>query len=374
MRSKTLAALSMTTALVLSACAGEEPAPQPPPPPPPPVASVTAPPADTAPPPPAKPPLGELIRASMKTMGEGFGEHDAAKMASVVTDDVAAFDYGGGELHSKGELTESFKQLFATFGDAKSAATRVWVKGNVVVSEIAWSGTMTGDMMGMKATGKPVGQMRLHVYWFNDDGLVKEMHEYADSAGMMAQMQGKKGAPPVPVLPTNPPEFHMAKDGDDGAALVSFAKGVDGAFDKDDAKAVGAVMTDDADYWLNFTGMPASHGKKQLVKELDGFFHAFPDQKWTETNVWGIDGFAIVEHSMAGTFKGPFGPVRPTGKPVSAWHQLDIMQPSADGKIQHGCGYMNVLEMMAQSGALPKPGDKPAAQPPKAQAKTPPKK
>ena len=32
---------------------------------------------------------------------------------------------------------------------------------------------MTGDMMGMKATGKPVGQMRLHVYWFNDDGLVE---------------------------------------------------------------------------------------------------------------------------------------------------------------------------------------------------------
>jgi hypothetical protein len=35
---------------------------------------------------------------------------------------------------------------------------------------------------------------------------------------------------------------------------------------------------------------------------------------------------------------------------------------------------MNVLEMMAQSGALPKPGDKPAAQAPKAQAKNPPKK
>ena len=184
------------------------------------------------------------------------------------------------------------------------------------------------------------------------------MHEYADGARMMAQMQGKKGAPPVPVLPTNPPEFHMAKDGDDGAALVSFAKGVDGAFDKDDAEAVGAIMTDDADYWLNFTGMPASHGKKQLVKELDGFFHAFPDQKWTETNVWGIDGFALVEHcSMATTLQeGP--KLRPrsaerTGKTVSgvapARHHAEAAQPA---RIQRWLElHERPREMMAQSEA-----------------------
>jgi predicted ester cyclase len=310
----------------------------------------------------------------MKTMGEGFNAHDAAKMASVVTDDIAGYAYGDGELHSKGEFQQDLAQLFASFGDAKSAPTRIWVKGNVVIAEMAWAGTMTGDMMGMKATGKPVGQMRLHVYWFNDDGLVKEMHEYADAAGMIAQLQGKKGAPPVPVVPTGMPEVHVFKDGDDDSKLVAFAKGVDAAFDKDDAKVIGDGMADDADYWLNFTGMPASKGKKQLVKELAGFIKAFPDQKWTESNVWGIDGFAIVEHSMAGTFKGPFGPVRPTGKPVTAWHQLDIMQPTADGKIQHGWGYMNVVEMLAQAGAMPKPGDRAAGQAPKGQAKLPPKK
>ena len=94
---------------------------------------------------------------------------------------------------------------------------------------------------------------------------------------------------------------------------------------------------------------------------------AFPDQKFTATNAWGIDGFGIIEHTMTGTFKGPFGPVRPTGKPVTGWHQVDVIQPTADGKIQHGWGYMNVLEMMSEAGAVPKGG--PAAQPAKGQAK-----
>jgi hypothetical protein len=140
-------------------------------------------------------------------------------------------------------------------------------------------------------------------------------------------------------------------------------KGTDDAFNKDDAKAVAATLTDDADYWLNFTGMPATKGRKELTKELTAWFKTFPDQKWTQQNAWGIDGFGIVEHTMTGTFKGPFGPVPPTGKAVTGWHQLDIIQPSADGKMQHGWGYMNVVEMMQQAGALKAMGEKPAPAP-----------
>jgi predicted ester cyclase len=214
---------------------------------------------------------------------------------------------------------------------------------------------MTGDLMGIKATQKPVGQMRLHVYWFNDDGLVKEVHEYADDAGLFAQIQGKKGAPPVPVIPTNPPEMHIAGGNPEQDKLGDWAKKTDDPFNTDDYKAAAAEMADDADYWLAVEGGPAVKGKPALTKDLQGFFRAFPDQKWAQTNAWGIDGFGIVEHTMTGTFKGPLGPLHPTGKKVTAWHNIDIMQPTADGKIQHGWGYSNMMEMMAQAGALPKP-------------------
>ncbi|HEX3344953.1 MAG TPA: ester cyclase, partial [Polyangiaceae bacterium] len=212
---------------------------------------------------------------------------------------------------------------------------------------------MTGDVMGMKATHAPVGQMRLHVYWFNDDGLIKEVHEYADEGGLLAQMQGRKGAPPVPMLPTNPPEMHVAAADGGEDKVGEWAKRTDDGFNAG-VKGALAEMADDADYWLSMEPGPAMKGKKEIKKGLEGFFKAFPDQKWTSTNAWGIDGFGIVEHTMTGTMKGGFGPIRPTGKTVTGWHNIDIMQPTADGKILHGWGYANSIEMLQQADALPK--------------------
>jgi hypothetical protein len=77
---------------------------------------------------------------------------------------------------------------------------------------------------------------------------------------------------------------------------------------------------------------------------------------------------------MAGTFKGTFGPLHGTGKKVTAWHAIDIMQPTADGKVQHGWGYQNTIEMLAQAGALPKKGEHPAPHPPAKSPPSPPKK
>jgi len=363
MRSTILAALSLT--LALGACGGEEPPPQPPPPPPPPPPAETAstpPPADTTPPPPTKPALVELMHDNTKAMGEAFNAHDAAKMAALVTDDVAVFDYGTGETHTKGDFQSGMTQLFQWFSDAKSHANRIWIKGNVEISEITWVGTMTGDVMGMKATNKPVGQMRVHVTWFNDDGLVKEIHEYGDGAGLMAQMQGKKTAPPVPTLPTNPPEVHLATGDAAQDKLVDFAKANDDAFNKDDVKPVMEMTADDADVWINFGG-PAMKGKKELTAGIKDWFKTFPDQKWTTVNAWGIDGFGIIEHTMNGTQKGALGPLRASGKPVTNWHWVDIIQQSADGKLQHDWGYANLVEVMAQTGAMKHGGEKPAGGP-----------
>src|SRR5580658_5647886 len=207
-----LLALMTSGAVALASCAGEEPAPQaPPPPPPPPTASATPPPADTTPPPPPKPSLAELIPQTMQGMRDAFNAHDAKKLASFCAEDCVVASYGQPDAHGREEVATGLQHLFDTFGDARSAPLRAWSKGNVVVAEIVWAGTMTGAFSAMKAASKPVGQIRARVLWFNDDGLVKEMHEYADDAGLMAQMSGKKGAPPVPMLPTNMPELHVAK-------------------------------------------------------------------------------------------------------------------------------------------------------------------
>lgn len=359
MRTKNLAAMSVMALTIavsaLVACGGEPPPPPAPPPPPPPPATASATPAptDTTPPaPPPKPALADLIPQTLKGMGDAFNAHDANKMAGFFTDDALVSAYGEPDSHSRNDLASAMTTFFTAFPDAKSAALRVWVKGNIAISEMAWTGTMSGDMGPMKATNKPVGAQRLHVLFFTDDGLVKEMHEYGDASVIVAQASGKKGAAPIPTLPTNPPEVHVSKGTPDEDKLADWAKSQDDVFSKDDVKGVLATIADDGDYWINLGGGPATKGKKDNEKALKVWFKAFPDQKWSVTNAWGIDGFAIVEHTVSGTHKGAMGPLPASGKPVQNWHWIDIMQPTADGKLQHGWGYANMFEMLAQTGQL----------------------
>jgi ketosteroid isomerase-like protein len=356
----------ITASLAIAACAGQPPPPAAPPPEPTPVASAAPAPTETAPAPaPApKPALSELVPQALKGIAEAFNAHDGKVIASYFTEDATSSAYGEPEAHGRDELTKAMSRLFETFADLKSVPMRIWIKGNVAIVETAWAGTMTGDFMGMKATKKPAGQILVDVMWFNDDGLVKEMHEYGDDAGLLAQMTGKKAAPPVPVLPTNMPDVHLAKGTPDEDKLADWAKGADVAFSQDDTKPLVATFAEDGDEWINFSGMPAVKGKKALAKDLEGFFKAFPDQKWTTVNAWGIDGFAIVEHTMTGTQKGPLGPLPASKQEIKDWHWIDIMQPSADGKLQHGWGYANLLEMMQDAGLLKEPGGKPMASAP----------
>ena len=189
------------------------------------------------------------------------------------------------------------------------------------------------------------------------------MHEYGDGAGVLAQMQAKRGAPPVPAVPAGAPEMHVSKGTPEEDKLASWGKASDEMFNKGDVKAIVAGMAEDGDYWINMGGQPAMKGAKANTAGLTGWFKAFPDQKWTTTNSWGIDGFAIVEHTMTGTNKGPLGPMPATRKAVTDWHFVDIYQPTADGKMQHGWGYANPVEMMIQTGVIKMPGA-PAAPPP----------
>lgn len=359
---------TLATVFAFAACGGEEPAPQAPPPPPPaPTASASAA-AEPPPPPPApKPSLAELIPQTLKGAEDAFNAHDAKKVAGFYTDDSTVLAYGEPGGHSREDVEKSIQGIFDGFPDAKSATVRVWIKGSVAIQELAWTGTMNADFMGMKATKKAVGGLRVHVAWFNDDGQIKEMHEYGDAGGVMAQMQGKPGAPAVPALPTNPPDVHVSKGTPDEDKLVDWLKTVDDTFNKDDVKAAIALHADDGDVWMSPGGKPALKGKKEITKGLTDWFKTFPDQKWTDSNVWGIDGFTIAEKIMVGTQKGKLGPLPPSNKQVS-WHWLEILQPNADGKVAHGWLYANAVEAMMQ---IKPPSEKPTKTAPAAKASAP---
>jgi hypothetical protein len=94
-------------------------------------------------------------------------------------------------------------------------------------------------------------------------------------------------------------------------------------------------------------------GKAEGKKFYQTFVKAFPDGKLAVDTIFSVDEFTIAESTMNGTHNGPLGPLKATKKPVSL-HGVDIMTMK-DGKLQAGTSYSNSVELLAQTGLLPKP-------------------
>jgi uncharacterized protein (TIGR02246 family) len=372
MRSIHLAAITTLSFVALGACGGAEtPPPQPPTaasapaPEPAPVASATAP----APAPAPKPSQADLIQQTMKAFGDGMAAGDTAKVAALFTTDGVWTAYGpGGETKGRDAIQQMGQSWIAMSKDIKMVPKRVFLKGNVAINEMVCSGTMTGDFMGIKASNKPFGFVDTVVMTFNDDGLIQSIHDYFDGPGFMAQITGKKDAPPAPALPTGAPEVHVAKGTPDEDKAADFAKSFNDAFNKD-AKTINGLIAKDGDVTFYFLG-----GKNMKGKELEAMnstpSKAFPGGQWTVGNVWGIDGYVIAERSMTGPWKGKLGPMAPSGKQVTL-HLLEILQPSTDGKLQHGWAYGNVAEVAPPPPPKAAPAAKTAAAPAPAAAAAP---
>jgi hypothetical protein len=384
MRTKTLATLVVLTCAA-AACGGEPPPPPQPPPPPaaPAQPLATAPTTEAPSPPPPKPAITDLVPQLLKNVTDAFNAHDAQKFAANFSSDVASTQFGMPEMHGRDEVAKSVQQFFDMSSDSKAGAARLFAKGNVVVVDWVSAGTMTGDFMGMKASKKPFGGHRLVIALLNDDGLMTQTHEYTDVSGSMAQVKGAKDAPPVPTVPTST-EFHWAKNTPEEDKLVDWMKTTNDAFNKDDAKAVSALLAPEGDVTFYFSGGKIVKGAKELEKFHGDFLKAIPKAQFAISNAWGIDGYVIAERTITGTQKGRLGPIPASNKDVTM-HEAAIFQPTADGKIQHVWTYGNAAEMAPppppppapKAAAAPKTapdagGAAPAAKP--AAASAPPKK
>jgi steroid delta-isomerase-like uncharacterized protein len=342
-------------AVLISACGGESeaiPPPQTPPPPPPPVAAP--PPEPPAPPPePPKPSLLELEKQSAKSGFAALNAHEAAKFAEGFAPDGISITYGVGENKGREAIASDVQKYFDAFPDLKIASSNVYAKGEIVVIEWVMNGTHKGEFMGVKPTGKAVGVRGATVTWMTPDGLIKQEHRYMDGSTLMAQLgQLKNPARPVAPLPSGDATWRVAKGTPDEDKQSDVVKGMYGAFDKKSEADFLGSMADNAT-WSDMAMPKDVTGKAEAKKSYQSFAKAFPDGKLSVDTIFSVDEFTVAESTMNGTHNGPLGPLKATKKPVSL-HGLDIMTVK-DGKIQAGTGYSNSVELLAQTGLLPKP-------------------
>jgi steroid delta-isomerase-like uncharacterized protein len=99
---------------------------------------------------------------------------------------------------------EGFKELGqivqGSFPDYHLEITDLIAEREYVVARFTWTGTQTGELQGLPATGKPVTMDEVNVYRFNDEGRVAEIWAHQNMMSMMTQLGLIPDGPPPKLL------------------------------------------------------------------------------------------------------------------------------------------------------------------------------
>lgn len=348
MRSTALAAVLAATFVVGSVGCGDElPPPQPPPPPP--VASAPPPPPPVEPPVAPAPPkktMAELQMENGKAMGEAFSTGDAKKAAALYAENAVMKMAGAPDVTGRAGIEKGLAELFATFGKMKTGASRVFVKGDVVITEWVMNANHTGEFMGIKATEKPVGWNGASIMWFNEDGTIKEEHLYWNAAVVAPQVGASKDKTrAIPALPAQP-QIIAAANTNDEEQNVTVVQQINRTWEAKDEKSWLLLLGDDVS-WDDLTLPEPAKGKAAVQKYFKGLTVAFPDAKLETQHAWGVGNWVIEEGTYAGTNKGPLFGAKPTNRSMLI-HELNFFELDKNDHIARALTYGNDLEMSAQ--------------------------
>jgi predicted ester cyclase len=308
---------------------------------------------------PAEAPKTKLTMTEIQTKGvaaymEAMNAHDTKKMAGLYAETANFKSPGFPDGNGRASIEKGVSGLFA-------GLPHIFNKGEVTVVHMAMTGTHKGDMGPIKATNKPTGWEAVSVLWWNEEGQIKEEHQYWDMGTMMSQIgMSKQKAPGIPTLAAKAETFTSSGnevETKNSAALKTFY----GAFEAKKAADFTALMTDTTEWTDNM--MPtSSKGPKEAKKYFDSAMVGFPDAKMTVNNQWAFGDFVITENTFSGTNNGPFMGTKATKKTVGM-QGVDIIMMK-DGKIAKGWSFGNGMQAAQQLGLIKE--EKPAAAKPEA--------
>jgi steroid delta-isomerase-like uncharacterized protein len=308
-----------------------------------------------------KAPPAELAAKAVKADVEAWNAHDATKVASLYETGAKLVIPGLPAAAGRDAIAAATKDNLTAYPDFKIAVTRTFVHGSTVVFEWVVTGKNDGPLMGQKATGRSIGIAGASVAMVDDDGLIKEEHRYIDLPTIQSQLdaKAKAGTFRAPVtLPTGAPEERASKGTPEEAKALEQAKALYAALDAKKEADVLALVTDDTT--LDDFSMPAtSKGTKGMKDYVNGFWKAFPDAAQATPLQFAAGDYVVTEGTLTGTQKGALGPIKASNKPVSL-RFVDVFEMK-DGKVVRGASYADSAEILVAIGAMPPPGQAPAA-------------
>jgi steroid delta-isomerase-like uncharacterized protein len=131
----------------------------------------------------------EQILGLIDEMDAAFNRHDAAAIAACYAENAPLHDQAApSPVVGREAVREYIAGYMHAFPDLRWERVSAEVDGQTAVEEWHVSGTHTGDMPGLRATGRRIEIDGCSVFQIGDDGLVREERNYWDAMAMLRQL------------------------------------------------------------------------------------------------------------------------------------------------------------------------------------------
>ena len=131
--------------------------------------------------------------ATLRRLYDLINAHDIDAFGALLADDFVEHEELPGGNPTRDGVKDFFRMQIAGLPDLAMTVEDVVDGGDKVVARVRFTGTHTGELMGMPATGRTVDVQVIDIMRFADDGLVHEHWGVFDQMAMMQQL-GAGGA------------------------------------------------------------------------------------------------------------------------------------------------------------------------------------
>jgi predicted ester cyclase len=124
----------------------------------------------------------KVIMASMESLGKADIDGALKDAAPVFT------DYADGSIPPVTDIDSLkgfLKMLFTSIENYKPGKIMLCAEGDNVIAVAEWTGIFKNDLMGIKATGKPVKFMDADIFKLNDEGKITEHRSVQNTAAVL---------------------------------------------------------------------------------------------------------------------------------------------------------------------------------------------
>jgi steroid delta-isomerase-like uncharacterized protein len=132
--------------------------------------------------------------ALMREAYERINDGDVDGFGELLRDDFVEHEDIGGAPPTKEGVQEFFRMLLAAFSDHHFEPEDMIASDDKVVTRFRFTGTHSGEFLGVPATGKSVDIQGVDIVRFDDEGKGVEHWGVSDTLTMLQQL----GAVPAP--------------------------------------------------------------------------------------------------------------------------------------------------------------------------------